>query len=281
MYIIEIKVNNFNLNDSITSGQIFRYEKEFDNSYTLPLNDRIINIKQEGNLLFVNSNVENNLEKVVISFFDLDTDYNIYNQRLIEMDSSLESIINECKGFKIFKSYKFETIISFIISANNNVSNIKKSVDLLSVKYGEKIIWKNKEYYLFPNSNALKSITLEELKEMKLGFRSKYVYEMIYKVNSCEIDLEKIHEMNTKDAINYLTQYKGIGLKVASCILLFAYSKYDVFPIDTWVKKRMKELYDTDDANEIKKIIEQKYDKYSGIVIQYMYHYKRNKEKKL
>lgn len=275
--MIKIECNDFNLDESINCGQIFRFNKESDNSYTIPLSDRIINVKQENNILIVNSNDENNLEDIVKVLFDLDTDYNEFNKVLMETDNKLIPIIDKCKGFKIFRLNQFETIISYIISANNNVRNIKNSVDLLSIKYGEKVIWNSNEYYLFPTAHSLKSITIEELNSMKLGFRSKYVYEIINKTNSNEIDLNYIESIDTKEALEYLVKYKGIGLKVASCILLFGYGRYDVFPIDTWVKKTMTEFYGVNDMKSIQKIINEKYGKYSGIVIQYMFHYKRNK----
>ena len=84
--------------------------------------------------------------------------------------------------------------------------------------------------------------------------------------------------MNSADALDYLMSTKGIGEKVASCILLFSYCRLDVFPIDTWVKKFMKEKYNIEGVNNIRKFTEEKFGKYSGLVIQYMFHYKRNKE---
>ena len=83
--------------------------------------------------------------------------------------------------------------------------------------------------------------------------------------------------MNTSDAIDYLMSFKGIGLKIASCILLFGYKRFSVFPIDTWVKKYMKENYNLDDMNKIKEYSKEHYKEYSGIVIQYMFNNKRNK----
>ena len=98
------------------------------------------------------------------------------------------------------------------------------------------------------------------------------------KVNNKEFDLKKINDMNSVDALDYLMSNKGIGEKVASCILLFSYCRLDVFPIDTWVKKFMKEKYNIEGVNNIRKFTEEKFGKYSGLVIQYMFHYKRNKE---
>ena len=85
--------------------------------------------------------------------------------------------------------------------------------------------------------------------------------------------------MDTEEALEYLMSYKGIGLKIASCILLFGYHRFDVFPIDTWVKKYMFDTYNLNDIKKIEKFTKEKYKEYSGLVIQYMFHSKRNKEK--
>ena len=128
------------------------------------------------------------------------------------------------------------------------------------------------------NEEKLKNVSIEDYRNLKTGFRDKYLYEFVQKVNNKEFDLKKINDMNSVDALDYLMSNKGIGEKVASCILLFSYCRLDVFPIDTWVKKFMKEKYNIEGVNNIRKFTEEKFGKYSGLVIQYMFHYKRNKE---
>ena len=169
--------------------------------------------------------------------------------------------------------YPLETIISYVISQNNRVPSITKSLNLIS-NYGEKVIFNNKEYHLFPSLEQLKKLSIEDFRNCKVGFRDKYLYGI---VNS-DLDINKIYKMNSNDALDYLMKYKGIGLKVASCILLFAYKKYDVFPIDTWVKKYMKDEYNIEGEKNIKKFASEKYGKYSALAIQYMFNSKRNME---
>ena len=169
-----------------------------------------------------------------------------------------------------------ETVIEYVISQNNRVPSIANSLNLLSEKYGEKVIFKDKEYYLFPSLDKLKKLSIEDFRNCKVGFRDKYLYEI---VNS-NIDLDKINKMNTYEALDYLKSYKGIGLKVASCILLFAYQKFDVFPIDTWVKKYMKDEYNIEGEKNIKEFASKKYGNYSALAIQYMFNSKRNIEVK-
>ena len=113
----------------------------------------------------------------------------------------------------------------------------------------------------YGSSEDLKNITMEDYRSCKVGFRDKYLYGIVKEINDNKFDLNKIYNMNSEESLNYLMSFKGIGNKVASCILLFAYQKFDVYPVDTWVKKFTLNTY-----NE-----------YSGLAIQYMFNYKRNK----
>lgn len=272
---MKLKVLDFDLKSSITSGEFFRYEIDND-SYIIILYDRVIKVRQEGDYLIVESNNKLNLKEIVIDFFSLDVDYKSINNEILNMDNSIKDILDRSYGFRMQKMPKFETLISYMISINNSVLNIKKCVDRLSINYGKKIIFDNKEYYLFPTSNELKNVGELDLRDMKLGFRAKYVKEMIDKVNNNIVNLNLIDNMTTEDAFIYLMEHNGIGLKVSSCILLFAYQKYDSYPIDVWVKRIMKERYNIEDINEIKEFIDKRFGKYSGIVIQYLFNYKRN-----
>lgn len=270
----KIKKNDINLYDTITCGEIFRYSID-DNKYTIILNDRVVELYEDENYIVINSNNNDNIEEIIIKYLDLNKDYSLINNALVKNDPTLKSIIDECSGFRIINSYPFETIISYMISANNNVKNITRAVNKLSENYGKKVTFNNNTYYLFPTLSEMKNITLDEYKNMGLGFRSQYIYDFISNIN--EKDIDNISNMSTSLALEYLMSFKGIGLKIASCILLFAYSRFDVFPIDTWVKKYMMDLYGINDTKKIKEFTLKKYNEYSGLVIQYMFHSKRNK----
>ena len=268
--MIKIK-NDFDLDNTITCGQIFRYEA-IQNGYIVILKDRVVSLIKDNDYILVESNKEDNLKEVIYDYLDLNTNYNEIITNINKMDNRLKCN----KGLKMIHQYPIETIISYIISQNNRVPSITNSLNLISEKYGKKVMFNNKEYYLFPNLENLKKLNIEDFRNCKVGFRDKYLYNI---VNS-DLDTNKIYEMNTIDAIDYLKSYKGIGLKVASCILLFAYKRYDVFPIDTWVKKYMKDEYNIEGEENIRKFAKEKYGKYSGLAIQYMFNSKRNLEVK-
>lgn len=274
---MKIKVNNFNLEEVLLSGACFRCIKELDGSFTNILSDRIINIRQEDNYLYVLSNKYDNLENIILEYFDLNRDYDYINNKLILYDSSFEEIVSLCNNYRIINQDFFEMCISYIISQNNNVKRISNSINKLCELYGECIIFNNKKYYLFPKYEVLKKLKEDDFKSVGVGFRAKYIVDYLNKYDY----LKDIGSLNTIDALNKLLTVKGIGLKVGSCILLFGYKRLDVFPIDTWVKQFIKERYNIkDDIKVIEEYTKNIFKEYSGLAIQYMYHYNRNKVKK-
>lgn len=272
--MLKIK-NNFDLKSTINCGQIFRYEIN-NEKYTVIIKDRILILTIKDDEIIIESNKEENLKEVVYNYFDLDRDYDIIEKEILKKDKKLEKALIFSRGLKIIHQDTFETLIAYIISQNNRVPSIANSLNLISEKYGEKIVFKDKTYYLFPTLEKLKDITEEDFRKCKVGFRDKYLYGIINSIKNGDLDLEKIYNMNSEDALSYLMNFKGIGNKVASCILLFAYQKFDVYPIDTWVKKFMKEDYNIEGEKKIREFTSDKYKEYSGLAIQYMFNYKRN-----
>ncbi len=277
--MIKIKLNKpFDLENTLTCGQIFRFYKQDNFSYDVILDDRVVNLSVDNNVLFVESNEEEDLENKIKKYLDLENDYSIIDNYLVSKDKNIKNAVEFSKGLNMINQSHFETFMEYIISANNSVTNIANAVNNISKKYGKKVIFNKKEYYLFPSYTDLKDVTIEEYRTCKVGFRDKYLYEFVKKLNENIISLDYIDSLNTVDALNYLMQNKGIGPKVASCILLFSYKRYDVFPIDTWVKKIMKERYNIEGEENIRKFSKEIYGKYCGIAIQYLFNESRNKK---
>ena len=276
--MITIKnIKNLDLENTITCGQIFRFQQENDNSFTIILSDRVVNLKYEDNMLFVLSNNENNLENIIKEYLDLGRDYLSIIENIRKLDNKLSYCLDKSLGLKMIKQNNIECIISYIISQNNSVKNIQNSLNLISEHYGKKVIFREKVYYLFPSIDKLLNISMSDFRECKVGFRDKYLVNLIKSINNKELDINSINDMNSEDAMKYLISFKGIGMKVASCILLFAYQKFDVFPIDTWVKKFMLDEYGIEGEDNIRTFAKETYKEYSGLAIQYMFNVKRNK----
>lgn len=276
MIKIELK-NNFNLDSTVTCGQIFRYYKLEDNSYDIILKDRVINVYKKDNYLIVSSNNEDDLEIVVKNYFDLDNDYENINKYLLEKDSLLKDAIMFSCGLMMIRQDPFETLIEYIISANNGVPNITSALNNIAKRYGKKVLFNKKEYYLFPSYKDLKDVTKEDFRECKVGFRDKYLESIVYKLNNNIINLDDFNKLDSNEALDKLMKNNGIGPKVASCILLFAYQRYDVFPVDTWVKKIMESNYNIIGEKNIREFASKTYGKYSALAIQYLFNYSRNK----
>lgn len=269
-------INNLDLDNTICCGQIFRYEKLEDDSYIVILKDRVVKLKYIDNKLYIDSNNMDNIENVIREYLDLDRDYISIIENIKECDDVLGKYLDKSIGLKMIKQDPIECIVSYIISQNNSVRNIKNSLDLISYKFGDKVIFLDKEYYLFPSIDKLSKISLEEFRECKVGFRDRYLVDIISDIVENRLNVNYIFEMNSEDSLRYLMSFRGIGMKVASCILLFAYGKYDVYPIDTWVKKYMDANYGIKDEKKIKEFCKEKYGKYSGLAIQYMFNGMRN-----
>lgn len=265
-------------------GQCFRWDEEEDGSYTGIVKNNVINVKKVDNDIHFFSLGADNLEKLVIDYFDLTRNYEEIKNKLSKIDEYLKNSIEYGSGIRILNQDLWETIISFIISANNNIPRIKGIINRISQKYGERIEWKGKDYYTFPTVENLAKASVEDLRNLGLGFRDVRVYETTHKILDKEVDLDELHkEQNTQKVRDILLTLSGVGPKVADCILLFSTLKrFDVFPIDVWVRRVMNELYiknaDETKVNkkEIEKLAREKYGVLEGLAQQYLFYWKRD-----
>lgn len=282
-YILE-NVKSFEPKHIFECGQCFRWDEEPDGSYTGIVKDNVINVKKVDNTVYFTSLGADDLKNLVDDYFDLGRDYEKIKETLSEIDEYLENSIRYGNGIRILNQDLWETIISFIISANNNIPRIKGIINRISQKYGNKIEWNGKEYYTFPTVENLAKATVEDLRNLGLGFRDVRVYETTHKILNKEVDLEKLHqEPDTQKVRDTLLTLSGVGPKVADCILLFSTLKrFDVFPIDVWVRRVMNELYikneDETKVNkrEIEKLAKEKYGDLEGLAQQYLFYWKRD-----
>lgn len=258
-------------------GQCFRWNKEDDNSFTGVAFERVLNVKSEDDkIILSNTNLED-FNNIWYNYFDLERDYGEMKEELSE-DEILKEAVKFGSGIRILKQEPFETLISFIISANNAIPRIKSSIESLSKRYGKYIgEYNGKDYYAFPTAEALSKVDVEELKETKIGFRAKYVSSAAKRVYNGEADLNDIKTLDTDEAREKLMEFQGVGPKVSDCILLFAMEKYDAFPIDVWVKRIMEYFYLKEDTSmkKIQRYGEEKFKDLAGFAQQYLFYYAR------
>jgi len=281
-YIIE-NCTSFKLVDVFDCGQCFRWNKEPDGSYTGVFKGNVMNVQKEGNKILFRGICNGDIKSIVTDYFDLNRDYEQIKNTLSKIDENINISIQYGDGIRILNQDLWETIISFIISANNNIPRIKGIIERLALNYGDKIIWNKKEYYAFPTPEQLKNVTVDEYRKLGLGFRDIRLYETTQMILDKKIDLEKLQsEQDTLKVREQLLSLSGVGPKVADCILLFSTLKrFEVFPIDVWVRRVMNELYiknpDETKVNkkEIEKIAHEKFGNLAGMAQQYLFYWKR------
>ena len=280
--IYTIKSDIFELADIFDCGQCFRWNKEQDGSYTGVFGENVLNVSKEGNTVTFKGICNGNIEEICRNYFDLDRDYNDIRDKLSKIDENLKVSVEYGKGIRILNQDLWETIISFIISANNNIPRIKGIIERLSKEYGKKITYEGKDYYTFPTPESLSKATVQDFRNLGLGFRDIRLYETTNMIINKEVDLEKLKDMNTLEAREELLKLSGVGPKVADCILLFSNLKrFDVFPIDVWVRRVMNELYIKKEdetkvtKKEIQKLADSKFGDMQGLAQQYLFYWKR------
>ena len=274
----------FDLKDIFECGQCFRWNKEENGSYTGIWKENVVNIKKEGqDFVFTGICENNSLEEEIQKYFDLDRNYEEIKKELSKKDEYVKTSIAYGKGIRILNQDLWETIISFIISANNNIPRIKVIIERLSKAYGDKIEWNGKEYYLFPTPRELKDVTVEEYRKLGLGFRDIRIYETTKMILDGKVDLKKLEQNpNTMGVRDELLSLSGVGPKVADCILLFSdLKRLEVFPIDVWVRRVMNDLYIQNEneakvsKKQIEKIAKNKFGNLAGLAQQYLFYWRR------
>ena len=281
-YILENQ-KSFELKDIFECGQCFRWNIQEDGSYTGVFRNNVLNVKKHENQIIFQGICEKDIKETVEKYFDLNRDYEEIKSKLAKIDNNMKTSIEYGKGIRILNQDLWETIISFIISANNNIPRIKGIIERLSEKYGNEIEYKGQKYYTFPSPEQLKDVTVEEYRKLGLGFRDVRLYETTKMILNKKVDLIKMkNNPNTTKVREELLSLSGVGPKVADCILLFSdLKRLEVFPIDVWVRRVMNDLYiKQEDENkvskkQIEKIAEEKFGDLAGLAQQYLFYWRR------
>lgn len=284
-YVIENQ-DSFNITHIFECGQCFRWNRIDENTYIGVIKGAVIKVKQEENKIIFTGNSEKDFKDTINYYFDLNTNYTEYKNKLSNIDAFMEESIKFGDGIRILKQDLWECIISFIISANNNIPRIKKIIERISKEYGKEIEFEGNIYYEFPTPEELSKASIEDLRALGTGFRDKRIFNTTKMILEKKVDLEKITKFESSEEMREeLLKLDGVGPKVADCILLFSLKRLDVFPIDVWVRRVMNDLYIHNEIEEkvnkqqLQKLAEEKFGNLAGMAQQYLFYWKREENK--
>ena len=274
----------YDLAKTLDCGQCFRWERvpnsRHETEWIGVAYGKLISVAQDGKELIFYNVMLDEFEEIWCHYFALDEDYEAIDLELLEnCDNPIfNKALEEGKGIRILHQEPWEAICSFIISQNNNIPRIKKIIEALSSSLGSPIDAflmdehgaKGQIYYSFPTAKAIFFAGEEYIFSLKTGFRAKYIIDAAQKWMTGEVneeELKKIEKLD--DALAYLCRVKGIGLKVASCALLFGFERYDPFPVDVWMKRVLDKYFEKDFSPAT-------FGRYAGVAQQYLFDFERN-----
>lgn len=247
MFRLQIPHRIFDIKKIVDSGQIFNYVKLSDTKYIFIYKNYHTMVESVEDGYFFHCS-EKEFKTIWTIYFDLERDYESAFIQIIHTEPRIETMINSFLGIRILKQDPFEMLITFIVSQSKSIPQIRKLICTLAVNFGNKLgefydvsTEKNIEIYQFPTADQLQFLTEEDFRNMKFGYRAPYLVDAIRYQN--EIGLDYISDIENKKLLSSLKSIKGVGNKVAACVMLFGFGRMDVFPVDTWMRKIMLDLY--------------------------------------
>ena len=264
---------SFNIKQILECGQVFSFFCVDEKTYKVISQNKVAIVRFKDDI----TEIETSDVDYFYNYFDLATDYNQINGEIVKLDGNFKKYITT--NLHILRQDPFQTIISFIVSANNNIKRITKILNSISKKFGSYI----KEYdcYSFPTIEELSLATERDFSNLGCGYRAKYLFESIKKLSSKDFSREELVKLESKELKEKLLTLSGVGPKVADCILLFGFSRTDFFPVDTWIRKAYFQKFPNEKTTdkEISKYFVSIFKNYSGYAQQYLYYYMLNSKK--
>lgn len=261
---IHIKnVTNFDLAQTLDCGQAFRWSQNENGVWHGIAFGKYIELCQKDGDIIIAGSDQTDFENIWANYFDLERDYAIIIKD-VSVNETVRKAAEYSSGIRLLNQDSWEALCSFIISQNNNIPRIKGIVERLCENFGDKI----NGGYTFPSAETVAKLTIDDLAVIRSGFRAKYIIDAAQKVVSGEINLNELKHTDYDTAREKLMTIKGVGPKVADCVLLYGLSRIEAFPRDVWIKRALEQMFD----GELPECAIQ----YAGIVQQYIFHYIRN-----
>ena len=259
-----------NLKKTFECGQCFRWNLLGDGSYVGVVGDKVLRIWERDETVLCDSNDAD--LPFWRRYFDMDMDYEAATSVFTQSDY-LKACCEYGAGIRILRQEPWETLISFIISQLNSIPRIMQIINALCENFGRQLEVEHGNYYTFPDAQTLAHLTKADLSPLRCGYRADYIINAALFVTSGGIDLDAIYHMQADASSLALKQLRGVGDKVAHCVMLYGYHKMDAFPVDTWMKRALKAHFPPDfNPSDL--------GPHAGLAQQYIFYYSReNKDR--
>ena len=266
--------DDLDLDKIAESGQCFRWKKTEKDMWQIITGKEILYIKEIEKGLFDFDCTEDAYENVWKNYFDMQQSYaEIRSMISLQKDLFLYQAAEYGKGIRILRQDPWEMLISFIISQRKSIPAIKTAIEKLCEMAGDAIRVSNGEIrYTFPTPDQMIILTKEQLEKCGLGYRTGYIQAAVHRVISAEIDLNQVDQLADQELLEKLSEFYGVGNKVANCTMLFGYHRLDSFPKDVWINRVLEHEYAAGYPYE-------QYCPYNGVMQQYMFLYYRINKK--
>jgi len=228
----------FSLDQTLCCGQVFRWDRTGDGWWYGVVGGRVIRIRQAGMRL----TFEGAPASFITHYFSLDVDL-LPILSSIDRDPFIHTAISQCTGLRLIRQPKWECLVSYICSTNSNIPMIRRRIATIAQQFGEEITFEDKIYYTFPDPLNISCSGDHILTDCKLGYRAPYVLGTACEITDVKQWEDTITALPFEDARRELMKLKGVGPKAADCILLFAFQKFEAFPVDVWIRRIMQQNY--------------------------------------
>lgn len=273
-----LAAGEFDLEATLESGQSFQWVRDESGCSFGWVGGHLFGIWQRGDRVEFESPTTDDASALA-EYLQLGRDTRPMRNIFIQLDPFLRDAVAFAPGTRILKQDPWECLAGFILSSMKQVAHIKQIWATVSNRYGESIEWKGQRYHRFPSSRALASLDEKKLRDCRMGFRAPYLLSAARAVASGKIRLDALYHLSTREARSCLTRLSGVGDKIADCVLLYAYQKFDAFPRDVWINRVLHRVYfrgkrkPTDE--KLTRFIEEYFGAYAGYAQQYLFHYVR------
>ncbi len=255
----------FDLTQTLDCGQAFRWSQNSDGVWCGIAFGKYIELTYENKDIVILHTSKDDFNNIWRNYLDIDRDYGQII-REVSIDPTVKTAAEYCSGIRLLNQEPWEALCSFIISQNNNIPRIKGIIERLCENFGKKI----DGGYAFPTAETISKLTLDDLAVIRSGFRAKYILDAAQKVASGQINLYELKNIDYDTARAKIMAIKGVGPKVADCVLLYGLEHKNAFPRDVWINRALDQMFNGQIPDCVKD--------YGGIVQQYIFHYIRNNQ---